>query len=80
MPLFDPTTGKVLDREALESIQVRAGGFRQPKVAEDRAADTKTVEAIHEGTGRTAGFHTFHGDGRVDATATPEPVVVTQEG
>lgn len=73
MPMFDPETGKVLDPDALRSLQFNGRGIRVPRTVVDRAADTKTVEVIDESSGRTAGAQVFHGSGRVDARATPVP-------
>lgn len=46
---------------------IRFGTPRKPKV--EVVNDVKNVEAIHEETGGTAGYHSHHGDGHVDATA-----------
>ena len=69
--LFD-SDGKLTDRDGLRSVQF-SGQRRVPTVPVDRVADTKTVEAIHESTGDTAGVHVHHSDGRIDAVVTPPP-------
>jgi len=65
--MFDPETGKLVDRTAIRSIQVRAGGFRKPRVTEDRSAKTKQVEIVRQDDGSTGGYHTHHGEGQVAA-------------
>lgn len=77
MPLFDPSTGKVTDPEALRSVQFNGQGMTIPRTVVDRSRDVKFEEAIHSDTGETAGLHVRHGDGRVDAVATP-PTIATQ--
>lgn len=67
MPLFDPATGLVVDRDALRSVQFNGQGMTVPRSKINRDG-TKSVEVIAEG-GRSAGHHTHHPDGRVDATA-----------
>lgn len=73
-PLFDPDTGKVTDREALRSIQFNGQGMTIPRTHIDRVNDTKTVEVLHEDTGRPAGAQVEHGSGRLDAVVTPTTV------
>lgn len=73
MPLFDPTTGRVVDRDALRSVQVRAAGFRKPSTTLNPDG-TKRIEILCDETGRSAGWNDHHSSGRIDATATPEPV------
>jgi hypothetical protein len=70
---FDPDTGKLLDPEALRSIQVNAAGFRKPATFVDRA-DRKHTEHIHADDGSTAGWQIDHKSGRVDGNATPKAV------
>jgi hypothetical protein len=72
MALFDPDTGKVLDPDALRSVQI-SGEMRRPKVGAGPDG-TKRVEIVCDETGRSAGWNDHHGSGRIDATATPEPV------
>jgi hypothetical protein len=74
MSLFDPETGKVLDPEGLRSIQFNGQGMRIPATMVDRSRDVKYVEAVHQETGDTAGYHAVHGSGRVDAVAAPPTV------
>lgn len=72
MPMFDPDTGKVIDRDGLRSLQFNGQGMRVPrtKVVNDK----KLVEIIDQDSGRTAGYHTHHGSGRLDADVMPRTV------
>jgi hypothetical protein len=74
--LFDPGTGKVVDREALRSVQINAAGPRRPRSTVNPDG-TKRVEILCDDTGRSAGWNDHHGSGRIDATATPEPVRIS---
>lgn len=67
MALFDPDTGKLVDPNALRSIQFNGQGMRIPVTTIDRATDTKTVEVLDDNSGRVAGTQTYHGTGQVDA-------------
>lgn len=67
MPTFDPTTGRLVDPDALRSIQVAAGGFRTERTLVDRDADVKHVEIVNPDDGSTVGMHTHHKDGRMAA-------------
>jgi hypothetical protein len=67
VPTFDPDTGKLVDPDALRSIQVNAAGFRTERTMVDRAADVKHVEIINPDDGSTVGMHTHHSDGRMAA-------------
>lgn len=81
MPIFDPETGKVLDAEALRSLQFNGQGMRVPATTITPDGH-KRVEIIDDDNGRTMGHQTYHGSGRVDANVTPETVNVashTQE-
>jgi hypothetical protein len=73
VPLFDPDTGIVIDREALASVQVNASGPRRPRT-QINPDGTKRIEILCDDTGRSAGWNDHHSSGRIDATATPEPV------
>ncbi len=75
MPLFDPDTGKVIDRDALRSLQFNGKGMRVPrsKVVNDK----KLVEIIDQDNGRTVGHHTHHKSGRLDANVNPRTVVAS---
>lgn len=65
MPLFDPETGAVLDRDALRSLQFRAGGFTRPAT---RIVDGKKVsEVLHDDDGTRGGLQIEHGNGQQDA-------------
>lgn len=75
--LFDPDTGKVVDRDALRSVQFNGQGMTIPRTIVDRQKDTKIVETIHEETGETAGYQTYHGSGRVDANVFARAAEVT---
>jgi phage-related tail fiber protein len=75
MPTFDPQTGKLIDPDALRSIQVNARGPIKPKVRVDRAADVKHVEILNTDTGGHVGHHTHHADGRMAATVNAQPAV-----
>ena len=66
--MFDPESGKVLDREALRSIGFSGQGMSIPGPVRDRERDTNTTFVQHETDGGIAGYHTEHSDGRVDAT------------
>lgn len=71
MTMFDPKTGKVLDREALKSVTWNPAGRTKPqkRVAPD---GTKRTEVLHSSDGSTAGIQTEHPSGRVDAQAFPK--------
>jgi hypothetical protein len=63
--MFDPVTGKVIDPDALRSLQFNGQGMRVPSV---RIEDGKKVtEIVHEGDGGTAGQYIEHPSGRIDA-------------
>jgi hypothetical protein len=51
--------------------------YRAKRIGFDRKHLTKTTVVPHEKDGRHAGSHTEHRDGRVDATVTPRPVVIS---
>lgn len=72
MTLFDPATGKLVDREGLRSVTTVARGFRKPgtRITADGRRQT---EVIHEGDGGTAAINTERGDGRVAVNAFPRP-------
>ena len=73
MSLFDPVTGKLLDPDGLRQVQINAAGPTKPKT---KVVDgKKAVQILHDGTGNQTGYNTFHGDGRVDATITPDTIV-----
>jgi hypothetical protein len=80
-PMFDPETGRVLDRDALRSL--RFGMPRKPRVVVDREKDVKHVELIGDTefskpqAGKSAGYETHHADGTWDCTMTPEPVTLS---
>lgn len=74
MALF-AADGKVIDRDALRSIQFNGQGMTVPR-SRINADGTKTVDVIGEG-GRTAGHHTHHGDGRVDTTVLAQPATIS---
>lgn len=63
--MFDPESGRVLDREALRSIGVKTGPAGPVPVVR---GDTKIVPRLNEETGRIGGYETHHSDGRKDAT------------
>jgi hypothetical protein len=65
MGLFD-SEGRVVDREALRSVQIASNGPRRPVTTIDRDRDVKIVESVRDDNGATAGFHTHHASGRVD--------------
>ena len=76
--IFDEN-GHVQDRDALRSVAGNiqpAGPVVQDRriVEVDRAADTQTRELVDWDTGRIMGHSIEHGNGRVDANVTPEPV------
>gem|GEM_PF-4065016 len=73
MSLFDPETGKVVDRAALKSVHFNGQGMTVPRswVNDD---DTKTTEVLDDNTGRRMAHTTEHASGRVDANVFPEPV------
>lgn len=63
MALFDEN-GKVVDPEALRSIQFNGAGLTVPRT---RIIDgKKVVETLDPETGRSDGHITQHGDGRQD--------------
>lgn len=58
-------------KEKIKSI--RFGTPRKPREAV-KSDGTKVVEQINEHTGNLGGHHTFHKDGRQDASVIAEPV------
>lgn len=75
MPMFDPETGKVVDPDALRSLQFNGKGMKIPRtVIRD---DKKITETFDESTGRTDGYFTEHGSGRIDCNVFPQAVNVT---
>lgn len=75
MPMFDPDTGKLLDPSALRSLQFNGQGMRVPRSRV--VGDKKLVEIIDQDDGRTAGYHTHHPSGRLDADVHPRTVVAS---
>lgn len=73
MSLFDPETGKVIDREALRQVQIQSAGRTVPK-EKVNPDGTKSRQLINENTGQQSGYQTIHGSGRVDAVVTPETI------
>ena len=61
--MFDPETGKLVDRDALRSIQVNAAGPTRGWVKVDREADHKTVQSFNQETGQPNGWDREHGNG-----------------
>lgn len=78
MTLFD-AEGRLVDRDALRSVQFNGQGVRVPRTVIDRAAGTEIVETIREDTGETAGYQTRHASGRVDVTVNA-PAAVLESG
>jgi hypothetical protein len=71
MPMFDPVTGKVADREALRSLQFNGRGMRVPAT---RVVDgNKVTEIVRDDDGTTGGTLTEHASGRVDAHVQARP-------
>lgn len=69
--MFDPVTGKVLDREALLSIGVNAN----PTKDRSKVVDGKLVtRLVDQNDGSQAAVVTEHKSGRVDANVTPSTV------
>lgn len=80
MPMFDPSTGKVVDRDALRSLQFNGKGMRIPRTVVRNG--NKVTEIVNEFDGSTAGAYTEHASGRIDANVTPKAVkasATTQE-
>jgi hypothetical protein len=75
MALFDPATGKVVDRDALASVQL-AGEPRGERV-HVTGDGLRITETIHHDTGVTAGFTTEHPSGRVDVDVFAGPATTT---
>lgn len=72
MPMFDPDTGKVIDRNALRSIQWSGRAARKPRtIVRDGCKITQTIS---DTTGEVDGFITEHPNGRVDNTVLAESV------
>jgi hypothetical protein len=64
VPLFDPATGKLTDRDALHSVGFKGEGMTLPKpVVRD---GNKVTPFVNENTGQLGGFETEHPSGRVD--------------
>ena len=64
MSLFDPSTGKLVDREALNSVGFRGEGMTLPKpVVKD---GNKITPFVNENDGSFGGYETEHPSGRVD--------------
>jgi hypothetical protein len=62
--MFDPETGRLLDREALRSLQVNPKGLTVPRpVIRD---GKKVTPVLDPATGRFEGTSVEHGSGRVD--------------
>jgi hypothetical protein len=68
--MFNPD-GTVRDRDALRSLQFNGQGMRVPR--SKVVGGNKVVEIIDQDDGRTAGWHTHHKSGRLDANVTPLP-------
>jgi hypothetical protein len=64
--VFDPATGKVVDRDALRSVALTGDGMRVPR-ARIRDDGAKVVTVPHDDDGRAAGEQIHHADGRVSA-------------
>lgn len=77
MSLFDPATGKLVDRDGLKGLQIRATVGRQPREVIDRGRDVRMVETLNDETGASIGYQTYHGSGRVDATVMAQAAVTT---
>lgn len=76
MPMFDPVTGKVIDPDALRSLQFNGQGMRIPRtVIRD---GNKVVESLDE-DGRTDGYSTEHPSGRVDCNVFAKPAVASTQ-
>jgi hypothetical protein len=63
MPLFDPATGKILDKEALRSLHFNGKGMKIPRTV---VRDNKKITESLDEKGRTDGYSTEHKSGRVD--------------
>ena len=71
MPMFDPETGRVLDRDSLLSIAVNPSPTRDRR----KVVDGKLVTAlVNQDNGSQAAVLTEHKSGRVDANVTPSTV------
>lgn len=71
--LFDPVTGKVLDKEALRSLHFNGKGMKIPRtIIKD---DKKITESLDE-SGKPDGYSTEHSSGRVDQNVFAKPVAV----
>lgn len=64
MTLFDES-GRLIDPDALRSVQFNGRGVRVP--AQTIVDGNKVTELVHDDDGGTAGYLTEHGSGRVDA-------------
>lgn len=74
MTMFDDS-GHLIDRNALQSIQLSTAWAARPKpkVTIDPVADTKTAEYVRDDDGTIGGTDTFHGDGRIDVNVHGRP-------
>ena len=73
MSIFDPETGKVIDREALASLQFNGQGMTVPQ-SRVNADGTRTTEILDDENGRMMAHKTEHKSGRVDANVFPQAV------
>lgn len=69
MTMFDPQTGKLIDRTALRSLAFSAFPPRSRTISSTRDTITRTI--IDQDSGRVMGATTEHGSGRVDTEVTP---------
>lgn len=72
MTLFDPKTGKLLDREALRSVGFSGEGFDLPKPV--IIGGKKVSPFRNEETGTLGGTTTEHDSGRVDVNVHAQAV------
>jgi len=68
MTLFDPETGKLLDRDGLKSISFEPAGATKPRSVVN-ADGSKSTEIFNENDGSTAAVSTERADGSNDINA-----------
>jgi len=74
MPIFDPKTKKVIDREALMSVGINGSpaGMKIPRAIRT-AEGTEKRPWQNDNDGGLGGIDTHHDDGRIDVNVLARP-------
>lgn len=72
MSLFDPTTGKLVDPDALRSVQFNGQGMTLPKAVV--VGGNKVTPFVNENNGSIGGTTTEHDSGRIDVNVMAQAV------